>query len=100
MKDKFLPIGTVVLLKGGSKRIMITGYCSVEEKNPNKIYDYNGCIFPEGYLKSDQICLFNHDQIIRVDHVGLTDEEQTNFLQWLLEFRAATLQNEIEQLDI
>ena len=25
-KDKFLPIGTVVLLKGATKRLMITGF--------------------------------------------------------------------------
>ena len=26
---KYLPIGTVVLLKGGQKRLMITGFCSI-----------------------------------------------------------------------
>ena len=25
-KDKYLPVGTVVLLKGGNKRVMITSY--------------------------------------------------------------------------
>ena len=27
MQEKFLPIGSVVLLKGGTKKVMITGYC-------------------------------------------------------------------------
>ena len=27
MEERFLPIGTVVLLKGGTKEIMITSYC-------------------------------------------------------------------------
>ena len=31
--DKYLPIGTVVLLKGGTKSVMITGFCAVEGKN-------------------------------------------------------------------
>ena len=27
MKERFLPIGTVLLLKGGKKEVMITSYC-------------------------------------------------------------------------
>ena len=27
--EKFLPIGSVVLLKGGTKKAMVTGFCSV-----------------------------------------------------------------------
>ena len=45
--EKYLPIGTVVMLKGGEKRAMITGFCSVSEDDPEKIYDYNGCLYPE-----------------------------------------------------
>ena len=26
IEEKFLPIGTVVMLKGGTKRVMISGY--------------------------------------------------------------------------
>ena len=32
MEEKFLPIGTVVLLKNGTKRLMITGFCAVEKE--------------------------------------------------------------------
>lgn len=95
IKDKFLPIGTVVMLKGGSKRVMITGFCSVEDGNIEKVYDYNGCLFPEGYLKSNQTCLFDHDQIEKVYHVGLEDEEQKEFHTQLLEV-VKTLDDTIE----
>ena len=27
--EKYLPVGTVVLLKGGKKRAMVTGFCSI-----------------------------------------------------------------------
>ena len=27
--EKFLPLGTVVMLKGASKRLMITGFCTM-----------------------------------------------------------------------
>jgi len=77
--DKFLPIGSVVLLKGGSKRIMINGYLCTEEGKPEKTYDYCGCLFPEGFITMNSNLLFNHDQIEKVDHLGLIDEEEKEF---------------------
>ena len=79
MREKFLPIGTVVLLKGGKKRAMITGFCSIAQENQEKIYDYSGCVYPEGYLSSNQVCLFDHDQIEKVFFVGYEDEEEKVF---------------------
>ena len=83
MKEKYLPIGTVVLLKGGRKRAMITGFCSVAQENQDKIYDYSGCVYPEGYLSSNQVCLFDHDQIDQVYFVGYEDEEEKAFKEKL-----------------
>ena len=37
--EKFLPIGSVVMLKGGTKRAMITGFCSVAQDDAQKTYD-------------------------------------------------------------
>ena len=82
-REKYLPIGTVVLLKGGKKRAMITGFCSVAQEKPDKIYDYSGCVYPEGYLSSNQVCLFDHDQIDRVFYVGYEDEEEKLFKEKL-----------------
>lgn len=79
MQEKFLPIGTVVLLKNGTKRVMINGFCTVDANEPNKVYDYSGVIFPEGSLSSDQVLLFDHAQIVRVDHIGLMDQEEKDF---------------------
>ena len=79
MKEKFLPIGTVVLLKGGKKRAMITGFCSIAQENQEKIYDYSGCVYPEGYLSSNQVCLFDHDQIDKIFFLGYEDEEEKAF---------------------
>lgn len=79
MKEKYLPIGTVVLLKGGRKRAMITGFCSVAQENQEKIYDYSGCVYPEGYLSSNQVCLFDHDQIDKIFFLGYEDDEEKAF---------------------
>lgn len=83
MREKYLPIGTVVLLKGGKKRAMITGFCSVAQENQEKVYDYSGCVYPEGYLSSNQVCLFDHDQIDKIYFIGYEDEEETMFKQKL-----------------
>lgn len=77
--EKYLPIGTVVMLKGGKKRLMITGFCSIADENEQKVYDYNGCAFPEGIIKSDRNFLFDHSQIEKVYHLGLSDEEEKKF---------------------
>ena len=83
--EKFLPIGSVVLLKGGTKKAMITGFCSVASEEKTKIYDYTGCIYPEGYLDFDQVCLFDHDQIEKVYHLGYIDDEEKSFKEELKE---------------
>lgn len=75
MREKFLPIGTVVLLKEATKRLMITGYCSAKPDEPNKVYDYVAMLFPEGNLAGEDVALFNHDQIGTIVHMGLEDDE-------------------------
>lgn len=74
MKEKYLPIGTVVRLKGATKKIMIMGYCPIE-KEKNEMYDYSACLYPEGLVDSSKILLFNHDKIEQVYFVGNSDEE-------------------------
>ncbi len=79
-EERFLPIGTVVLLKGGKRELMITSYCimpsgEVYDKNGKvenapQMYDYGACFYPEGMVTSDQLFAFNHDQIDRVCFKG------------------------------
>lgn len=79
MKDRFLPIGTVVLLKGGSKRVMIIGFCAMAKEKEGRVFDYCGCIFPEGLMASNQTCMFDHSQIEKIFYKGLVDEEEIAF---------------------
>ena len=83
--EKYLPVGTVVILKGGTKRAMITGFCSVADENKDKVHDYTGCLYPEGFLSSNQTLLFDHDQIEKVFHLGLVDDEEKEFKKKLIE---------------
>lgn len=81
--EKYLPIGTVVMLKGGSKRMMITGFCCISNEEPNKTYDYTGCLYPEGFISSNQTLLFDHSQIDRIDYMGFNDAEEREFKEKL-----------------
>ncbi|MEW8970601.1 MAG: DUF4176 domain-containing protein [Mesobacillus sp.] len=76
--DKYLPIGSVVLLNGGSKRIMIYGR-KQKELNSDKVWDYIACLYPEGNLNEEYMYLFNHDQIEKVFFIGFQDEEEIEF---------------------
>ena len=83
IEQKYLPIGTIVVLKGGTKRVMITGFCAAGEDS-NVEYDYSGCLYPEGFISYSQICLFNHDQIDKIFFMGLIDEEEKEFKRNLI----------------
>lgn len=81
--EKYLPIGSVVMLKNGTKRLMVTGYGIVPNDDETKIYDYCGCLFPEGVLDTEEVAVFNHDQIEKIYCIGFKDEEQEKFMQEL-----------------
>lgn len=83
--EKYLPIGSVVMLKGGNKRVMIVGFCAITEEEKEKVWDYSGCLYPEGVIKSNQMCLFNHDQIEKIYHLGLIDIDEISFKKRLNE---------------
>ncbi len=92
-ESKFLPIGTIVLLKGGKKELMITSYCIFptgklvvdgnEVDSKGIMYEYGACTYPEGIINSDQILGFNHDQIEKVCHMGYETDEQKGFAHHL-----------------
>ena len=83
MRD-LLPIGSVVLLKNGEKRLMIIG---VIQTNPadGKQYDYLACLYPEGFVGPEYTYLFNSEDIQQIDAEGFADDEHHNFRAQLAE---------------
>ena len=69
-----LPIGSVILLKDGEKRLMIYGIKQFNE-GKNELYDYVGCLYPEGNISPEYNYVFNHVDIETVYFVGLVDAE-------------------------
>ena len=81
---KFLPIGSVVLLKNSQKRIMIVGV-KQKQVDSDKVWDYSACLYPEGILDPDKLFLFDSEQIERLYFIGFQDAEGMAFLKRLAE---------------
>ncbi len=83
--EDLLPIGTVVLLQGGTKRIMIYGIKQLVQEGDNtiKMYDYCGVFYPEGNTDKDSHILFNHTDIKAVFYRGYEDDSRSEFIKLL-----------------
>lgn len=76
---ELLPIGTVVSLREGTKKLMIYGILqSVEETNTE--YDYIGVPYPEGNMGQEFQYLFYHKDIEAVYFRGFEDVERQEFI--------------------
>ena len=80
--ENLLPIGSVVLLKGGVKRLMIYGVRQTDKKSQVE-YDYIGVLYPEGNIGDDYQYLFNHDDIQEIYFKGFEDDERVRFIERL-----------------
>ena len=81
MKD-LLPIGSVVLLKDATKKLVIIGVLQVNAEQ-NKMYDYLAVPYPEGYLGADNNYLFNQGDINDIIFRGYTNPERDIFIEAL-----------------
>lgn len=85
LREKYLPIGTIVLLQGGVKKVMITGFASVSPDTGERVFDYSGCPYPEGFYDYNQVCVFDHAQIQELVHLGYENEEEAEFKKAMVE---------------
>ena len=85
MKGKYLPIGTVVRLKSGTKRMMIIGFMATVSKEDSTIYDYIGCLYPEGFISADNLLLFQHEQVEEIYNEAFEDEDFRKLCLMLLD---------------
>ena len=75
MYKSMLPIGSVVLIKGGEKKVMICARIQTRSGD-DRIYDYCGCHYPEGIVAANKMLFFDRDDIERVYFIGFQDEEE------------------------
>lgn len=82
---QYLPIGSVVLLKNGKKKVMIYGRRQRRVVDVDREYDYLACLYPEGNIDEDYMYLFDEDSIDQVVFRGYSDAEEDAFVQALNE---------------
>ena len=82
---ELLPIGSVVLLKEGTKKAMIYGIKQVDRGSGTE-YDYLGVVYPEGNMGDGTQFFFNHDTIKKVFFRGFEDDERAAFINSLEAF--------------
>lgn len=81
MFNSTLPIGTVVMLKGVAKKLMIIGILPIRGEGENEtMYDYIGVLFPEGFINRETTFLFNQDDINDIIFSGYDNPERREFI--------------------
>lgn len=83
---EWLPIGSVIVLRGAKAPCMIIGRM-ISSGNNEKVWDYAGCIYPFGIGASDGCVVFEAGKIESVLHVGLKCEEEEELAMMLSEKR-------------
>ena len=69
---ELLPLGSVVLLAGGSEKLMIIGHKQLKVGAKLEL-DYSAIIFSEGYQNSESLRYFNQEEIVYIFQMGFFD---------------------------
>ena len=83
--SEMLPIGSVVQLKNGTKKLMVCGIKQTSLED-DKEYDYIGVMYPEGFIGGEYQFLFNHEDVETIQFKGYEDEERSRFIKNLSSF--------------
>lgn len=79
----YLPIGSIVLLDGQKKRVMINGRRVISRLDGVE-HDYRGCFYPEGVVDDKDIVVFDSSDISMVYFIGFQDIEELAYRKMVL----------------
>lgn len=75
-ETEYLPVGSVVMLKGAIQRIMIISRAvMVPYGGGQKFFDYGACVYPVGII-DDKLIYFNKEDIVKVYFKGYVNEDE------------------------
>lgn len=70
---KILPLGSIVYLKEGAKKVLIVARALIAKNGDGHVYfDYGGVLYPEGIV-DDKMAYFQHEAISKVVFEGYSD---------------------------
>lgn len=71
----YLPLGSVVYLEGGSRKLLIISRGLIVKNGDGVVYfDYSGVPYPHG-LTDEHVAYFQHDSIVKVVFEGYRDSD-------------------------
>lgn len=80
-EERFLPIGSVVIVKGSVKKVLIIARAVfAQTEDGEKYFDYGACTYPEGVL-GENMLYFQHENIAEVIYKGYADEDDKRMLE-------------------
>ena len=92
-EEKFLPLGSVILVKGSVKKLVLIGRGVVAIlKGEQKYFDYVACTYPEGLI-GENVLYLNHEEVIQK---GFQDEDDFRMQKSLKEHLDGLLKIENE----
>lgn len=95
-KIDYLPLGSIVILKGGIQKVAIIARGLVNMKiEPKGFFDYGGTLYPHG-LVGDKILYFNHKDIAKIIFEGFSDDDDKMMVDNINEWYA---KSDIERSD-
>lgn len=80
--QEMLPLGSIVTLHEGTKKVMICGRIQ-EDVKTGVLYDYCSCYYPEGILSPTELFMFQHEDIDKIYYVGLQDSDEFEFRSFI-----------------
>ena len=75
---QLLPIGTIVKLNNATKSLCIIGILQIDKEEV--LHDYIGVLYPEGYIDSETLFLFDHEDIAEIEFKGYAGEEYNSYM--------------------
>lgn len=85
----FLPVGSVVIIKGNVRKIMVVARGVMTKINDEMmLFDYGAVLYPDGLI-NEKIIYFNHKDIHSVVFKGFEDSDEIlmreNINNWIKE---------------
>lgn len=77
---RFLPLGTVLKLdQESAEKIMIVSRMVRKVNEDDKMWDYCGCLVPQGINNQAELKFFNHSDIRQLLFIGFQDEDELKY---------------------
>ena len=85
-KIDYIPLGSVVYLKGGIRKLLIVARAiNVANGEKQFFFDYGGVLYPEG-ITGDHMAYFNHNDVSSVFFRGCDDDENKGMTEAINKF--------------